>query len=211
MKAKTSWYILSMEVPWHYRVSLHPYLKTTRTKTESAFRKHFNLIPALKGFKLLFICLLFLPWGDLLNGQIAPVCEDPTLIDAFYPCGTTFAPVCACNGVTYRNQCAATYHGGIQGNQWNSGPCKEFFFFLYPSICLNENLTVQYQFQNRGNATMYIFDNQGHLMLQRALQAGNNFPLSIDFSVSAFDAGLYYMLIQSNNHWQMEKFVVLHL
>lgn len=58
---------------------------------------------------------------------------------------------------------------------------------------------------------MYIFDNQGHLMLQRALQAGNNFPLSIDFSVSAFDAGLYYMLIQSNNHWQMEKFVVLHL
>lgn len=165
----------------------------------------------MKGFKLLLFSLFFIPWGDFLEGQIVQPCVDETRIDAFYPCGTTFEPICACNGETYRNQCVATYHGGVQGNQWVSGPCQQFYFFLYPSVCLNENLVVQYQFRDRGNANLFIFDNQGHLVLQRALQVGNNFPLRIDYDMTSFKTGLYYMLIQSSNHAQMEKFVVLHL
>gem|GEM_PF-2167844 len=164
----------------------------------------------MKGFKLFILGALFFPWGDILQGQIITPCEDETRIDAYYPCGTTFEPVCACNGETYRNQCAATYHGGVQGNQWTSGPCQAFYFFLYPSICLNENLVLNYQFKDRGNATVYIIDNFGHILERRSIQVENNFPMRVDFSVSSFESGLYYMLIQGSNHQQIEKFVVLH-
>jgi len=181
-------------------------------KRAFAYPKLFKHIPVLKGFKLLLLCLCLFPWSDFLDGQTIPPCEDETRIDAYYPCGTIFEPVCACNGKTYRNQCAANYHGGInQASQLNSGPCQEFFFFLYPTMAINGNLVVQYQFQNRGNATLYIIDNFGHIAGRRAIQAGNNFPTILNFDVTTFDAGLYYMLIQSGNHHQIEKFVVAHL
>ncbi len=48
-------------------------------------------------------------------------CIDASLIDPNMGCVEIWAPVCGCNGVTYSNECYATYYGGV--TSWTEGEC----------------------------------------------------------------------------------------
>lgn len=174
-----------------------------------SFQKFYMHIPDLIGSKRLLFLLLFCSFWGLFSANAQLVCQDEMMINPYYNCGTDFAPVCACDGETYRNQCAALYHGGIQGNQWVSGPCQEFFYFLYPTLCLDGILSVSLQSKNRGRLTMYVISTFGKIELQQQFDVGTNTTTSFSLDVTAFPAGIYFMLIQRNNQYQLERFVVL--
>jgi hypothetical protein len=48
-------------------------------------------------------------------------CIDSSLIDLTAACPLIWAPVCGCNGVTYGNDCEATFYGGV--TSWTPGEC----------------------------------------------------------------------------------------
>jgi hypothetical protein len=57
----------------------------------------------------------------LLSGLKSQECVDSSLIDLNAACPLIWAPVCGCNGVTYGNNCEATFYGGV--TSWTPGEC----------------------------------------------------------------------------------------
>ncbi len=137
-------------------------------------------------------------------------CKDENLRDPFFSCGTPFNPVCACDGETYYNECAARYHGGILSNQWSDGPCTPFYFKILPNLSIDNAIHLDLQFRQAGSAILYIFDSMGNLKFRQNIQVSNSFPYQRDLDVTVYQAGLYYLVISGQDHQQIERFVVLH-
>lgn len=66
----------------------------------------------------LLLAIVFCNFQNVVNSQ---ACIDSTLIDPSVLCFEIWSPVCGCNGVTYSNDCEATYSAGVVS--YTSGEC----------------------------------------------------------------------------------------
>lgn len=139
-------------------------------------------------------------------GQFGP-CKNDDLIDPFFFCGTDFRPVCACDNQTYRNECAAIQHGGIQGNQWVSGPCQEFYFNLLSNPVAG-TIIMQFQFQQSGTATLQVVNMNGRVVYQQFISLSNNFPQRYELSLNLIP-GFYFVSVTSQTYRQVQRFSLI--
>ena len=65
--------------------------------------------------------LIAIVFCNFQNVIISQACIDSTLIDPSVLCLQIWSPVCGCNGVTYSNDCEATYAAGVIS--YTSGEC----------------------------------------------------------------------------------------
>ncbi len=135
------------------------------------------------------------------------VCKDETLSNPFFQCNEDFAPVCGCDGSTYRNPCVAQFQAGVF--QYYSGICSPFYFYVYPNPA-SEYLRLRLQFQpGGGRVSLFVFNSYGEVKIQSQLAASNEFPVFYDVPVLGLKPGVYYIRLESATYSDIKRFVII--
>jgi hypothetical protein len=114
-------------------------------------------------------------------------CNDPAYI-----------PVCGCNGITYRNQCAAYNVGGV--SDWRSGVCSGVDMDFFPNpIGPNSELSINLSFPEffNGDITFRLVDFYGKTYDQKFFYNINRISFQID--MNPLMSGLYFLVVTSSN------------
>lgn len=103
-------------------------------------------------------------------------CPDASLVQQGYQCGTTYDPVCGCDGVTYSNSCEAFYHHGV--SSFTPGSCRA------PVLCY-----ANYFYQLDSSGYMASFQYSGGL--NTGAPTNPNVSLLWRFGDGSTDTGMY--------------------
>ena len=145
----------------------------------------------MKIFKLLLLLPLSI-WTVNATAQ-NDGCVDEFQKNPTFQCNAPFDPVCACDGVTYFNQCDAYNHGGIvfNGNNLSNGVCGDAAMILGQDA-RDRLVRMFFQFkQGGGNLTFMVVDIYGKIMRQQFIRSSNELPIPIDIETSTFPPGIY--------------------
>lgn len=138
-------------------------------------------------------------------------CKDSTRINLAFPCpDPSYKPVCGCDGVTYRNICAAEIQNGIRAGQWRDGSCSGLEFDIYPTYT-HDNLNFAFvQPQNVTTiANLAIIDQYGAMIMYRTLYPDLSGRVDLFITeTSYYRPGVYIMfLYNGKGDYRYKKFV----
>jgi hypothetical protein len=158
----------------------------------------------------IFLVLFFALIAFVSYGQIGTVCADSNRVNPWYQCGPNFAPVCACDGNTYRNECLSYNAAGLNYVEY-SGVCRKDFFFydFWPNI-VTEKIDFYMQFapQQTSGASIQIFNSFGNVVYLKLLNnVGSDFPYQESIALGDLKTGVYFILVQANGVYKQSKFI----
>ncbi|REK33913.1 MAG: hypothetical protein DWQ44_07865 [Bacteroidetes bacterium] len=155
------------------------------------------------------VLLAFLLCQEIQAQQSFSFCKDTTRIpDTFINCGRDYDPVCGCDNVTYRNECAAEIWGGLFNGSWSSGTiCGNFDIDFFPTAVTYFLGQFSIFFKVPGSATGYIYDAFGKLKnLQFYHSGSSNHVETRELPVQNLDLGIYVLFVVMNGEPKYIKF-----
>ena len=120
-------------------------------------------------------------------------------------CLSLFEPVCGCDGVTYKNYDCAWQEAGVLSYQF--GPCGTLAANHYPDPVVG-TMPLRIQVLNKYeddinieiknlNGTLYKVDHYSGLT-----------DLEVQYNLSGYPRGLYFLFIYNSTEFQIRKFMV---
>ena len=156
-------------------------------------------------FILFLIFFSIIPSGNLF-AQITYSCYDTLKQpNPYHPCDIIYEPVCGCDGITYRNPCAAEWHGGLSVYGYENGICGDIDIFLLNNY-VSEYIQFAVYLRNFGSVnvaiydvygTMYYFDNISNFIEKQERQ----------IPVQHLRHGVYFLVVFYNDVANTRKFV----
>ena len=136
-------------------------------------------------------------------------CLDSTRTpDPYYnQCSAEYNPVCGCDVVTYRSDCAAYNIGGLTYNSWTYGPCESFDFDFFPTA-VTYNPAQSYIYKKLpGSVTLYVYDFMGGLHYTDYFNiSSSDFILQRELPLQNLLRGIYIVIVESDGIVKYKKF-----
>jgi hypothetical protein len=134
-------------------------------------------------------------------------CVDSLRVNPFYPCQGSYIPVCGCDNITYRNDCAAYMQGGV--NQYMNGVCTYFDFDIVPTYISQStgplNLTIQFREGEQGSGFIRILDLYGKIDYTYVFSSQHR--ISLQLEPYLFNHGLHFVQVISNGEMMVKRFL----
>ncbi|MEX1188773.1 MAG: Kazal-type serine protease inhibitor [Bacteroidia bacterium] len=134
-------------------------------------------------------------------------CQDSTLISN-NPCyGTSYQPVCGCDGVTYRNECLAYAQGLLN---FGDGPCEfmDFDFLPNPASTIGQ-LQLRVICKDVADINVWIFDT---FFRQKYYQVSRQFKdIELYPDIRGFGNGLFFIVVEANGVVKVKRLLVNQL
>jgi len=131
-------------------------------------------------------------------------CIDSSIIQSFLPCDSTWAPVCGCNNITYRNPCHAQQSGVTQTVDRT---CEDITIVWFgPNPVLND-VNYRLYLKQEGTPYVFIFDMDGNIHYEQYILNVEDVVENLDLTF--LRGGVYMMIATVNGHYSAKKFIKL--
>ncbi|MFN8166054.1 MAG: T9SS type A sorting domain-containing protein [Bacteroidia bacterium] len=154
----------------------------------------------------LIVLLFGLALGTKAQGT--SICKDSLQTpNPYYPCANDYMPVCGCDNVTYRNECAAYYWGGLLYSYWTQGPCEPFDFDFYPTYVYLNPVHFSLYMKQPGSATLYIYNAMGNLVYSDYFYAPYaDYTYTKELPLQSLQQGVYLAMVLVNGQKKTLRF-----
>lgn len=155
-----------------------------------------------------FICIPAIMQESICNAQF--YCQDTLLINEYFPCVGPYIPVCACNGVTYRNECFARQKDGIVGPVVN-GVCGAFDFDIVPNppVQNGNQLELSIFVTLANNVEIFIINVYGITVYRNTLRNVQNLQREI-INTTDYEEGIHLVMVVVDNRVQSKRFSIVN-